>query len=80
MSTLKSTGTPLRQRMIADMAARNLNPHTQRSHAQSCKRFAVFLGRSPDTTTADEVKAFQLHLIESGASIPKWRRCFAAGR
>ena len=74
MSTLKSTGTPLRQRMIADMAARNLNPHTQRSHVQSCKRFAAFLGRSPDTATADEVKAFQLHLIESGASIPNRNR------
>ena len=70
MSILKATGTPLRQRMIADMAARNLNPHTQRSHIHSCKRFAAFLGRSPDTATADEVKAFQLHLIESGASIP----------
>jgi integrase/recombinase XerD len=74
MSTLKSTGTPLRQRMIADMAARNLNPHTQRSHVRSCKRFAAFLGRSPDTATADEVKAFQLHLIESGASIPNRNR------
>ena len=43
--------------------------HTQRSHIHSCKRFAAFLGRSPDTASADEVKAFQLHLIESGASI-----------
>jgi site-specific recombinase XerD len=41
---------------------------------QSCKRFAAFLGRSPDTATADEVKAFQLHLIESGASIPNRNR------
>jgi integrase/recombinase XerD len=62
--------TPLRQRMIADMAARNLNLHTQRSHIYSCKRFAGLLGRSPDTTTADQVKPFQLHQIESGASIP----------
>jgi len=27
--------TPLRQRMIEDMAARKLNPHTQRSHISS---------------------------------------------
>ena len=66
--------TPLREQMIADMSARNLNPHTQRSHIQSCKRFAAFLGRSPDTATADEVKAFQLHLIESGASIQNRNR------
>ena len=26
-------------------------PHTQRSHIYSCKRFAAFLKRSPDTAT-----------------------------
>ena len=61
--------TPLRHRMIEDMAARNLNRHTQRSHLSSCKRFAAWLMRSPDTATADEVRLFQLHLIESGSSI-----------
>jgi integrase/recombinase XerD len=63
------TVSPLRQRMIEDMAARKLNPHTQRSHISSCKRFAAWLKRSPDTATPDEVRRFQLHLIESGASI-----------
>ena len=63
------TVSPLRQRMIEDMAARKLNPHTQRSHISSCKRFAAWLKRSPDTATADEVRRFQLHLVESGASI-----------
>ena len=43
--------SPLRQRMIEDMAARKLNPHTQRGHISSCKRFAVWLKRSPDTAT-----------------------------
>ena len=57
--------SPLRQRMIEDMAARKLNPHTQRSHVYSCKRFAAWLNRSPDTATPDEVRRFQLYLIES---------------
>ena len=61
--------SPLRQRMIEDMAARKLNPHTRRSHVYSCKRFAAWLKRSPDTATPDEVRRFQLYLIESGASI-----------
>lgn len=74
MSTLKSAAPLLRQRMFEDMQARNLNPHTQRSHVLSCKRFAAFLGRSPDTATADDVKAFQLHLIERGASIANRNR------
>jgi site-specific recombinase XerD len=61
--------SPLRRRMIEDMTARKLGSHTQRSHIASCKRFAQFLTRSPDTATADDVRSFQLHLIESGASI-----------
>ena len=64
-----NTVSPLRQRMIEDMAARKLNPHTQRSHIQSCKRFAAWLKRSPDTATPDEVRRFQLYLIESGTSV-----------
>jgi hypothetical protein len=63
------TVSPLRQRMIEDMAARKLNPHTQRSHIQSRKRFAAWLKRSPDTATPDDVRRFQLYLIESGSSI-----------
>jgi len=55
--------------MIEDMAARKLNPHTQRGHIHSCKRFAAWLKRSPDTATPDEVRLFQLHLIESGTNI-----------
>src|SRR5262245_17376120 len=64
-----TTVRPLSQRMMEDMAARKLNPHIQRSHISSCKRFAAWLKRSPDTATPDEVRRFQLHLIESGASI-----------
>jgi site-specific recombinase XerD len=63
------TVSPLRQRMIEDMAARTLNPHTQSNHIYSCKRFAAWLKRSPDTATPDEVRRFQLHLVEGGASI-----------
>ena len=55
--------------MIEDMAARKLGPHSQRSHISSCKRFAAFLKRSPDTATADDIRRFQLHLAESGISI-----------
>ena len=61
--------SPLRQRMIEGMAARKLGPHSQRSHIHSCRRFAAFLKRSPDTATPDDVRRFQLHLIASGVSI-----------
>ena len=61
--------TPLRQRMIEDMAARKLGRHSQRSHLHSCERFAAYLKRSPDTATPDDVRGFQLHLIGNGLSI-----------
>ena len=61
--------TPLRQRMIEDMNARKLGAHSQRSHIYSCRRFAAFLKRSPDTAGPDDVRRFQLHLAETGMSI-----------
>ena len=61
--------TPLRQRMIEDMRGRNLGRHSQRNYLNSCARFATFLGRSPETATADDIRRFQLFLIESGVSI-----------
>ena len=61
--------TPLRQRMIEDMTSRKLCAHTQRGHIYSCKRFAAFLKRSPETATCEDIRLFQLHLAESGMSI-----------
>lgn len=61
--------TPLRQRMIEDMNARKLCAGTQTGHIRSCKRFASFLKRSPDTATAEDIRRFQLHLSETSVSI-----------
>jgi integrase/recombinase XerD len=61
--------TPLRQRMIEDMNSRKLCAHTQRGHIYSCKRFAAFLKRSPETATREDLRLFQLHLAETGMSI-----------
>jgi integrase/recombinase XerD len=61
--------SPLRQRMIEDMNARKLCAGTQRGHIRSCRRFAAFLKRSPDTATTEDIRRFQLNLAESGASI-----------
>jgi integrase/recombinase XerD len=61
--------SPLRQRMIEDMNARKLGAGTQRGHIRSCKQFAAFLKRSPDTATVEDIRRFQLHLSETSASI-----------
>src|SRR5450631_4642939 len=63
------TVSPLRQRMTEDMNARKLGVHTQRGHIYSCKRFAAFLKRSPDTATAADIRRFQVHLADTGMSI-----------
>jgi hypothetical protein len=47
--------TPLRQRMIEDMNGRKLCAGTQKGHIRSCKRFAAFLKRSPDTATFEDI-------------------------
>src|SRR6201981_1298061 len=59
----------LRQSMIEDMNARKLCAGTQRGHIRSCRQFAAFLKRSPETATSEDIRRFQLHLAESGASI-----------
>jgi integrase/recombinase XerD len=66
---ITDTVSPLRQRMIEDMSSRQLCAGTQKGHIRSCKRFAAFLKRSPDTATSEDIRLFQLHLAETGVSI-----------
>jgi Phage integrase, N-terminal SAM-like domain len=62
--------SPLRRRMIEDMAIRKLAPKTQHDYVQRVKDFAAFLGRSPDMAKSEEVRGFRLHLTSSGAGTP----------
>src|ERR1700737_1673868 len=71
--------SPLRQRMIEDMNARKLCAGTQRGHISSCKRFAAFVKRSPDTATLEDIRRFQLHLAETGVSICNRNRIMTGG-
>ena len=58
--------TPLRQRMIEDMRIRGMAEKTQAAHIRAVKDFAVFLKRSPDTATPEELRAYQLHMTNAG--------------
>jgi len=62
--------SPLRRRMIEDMTIRKFAPKTQHDYVQGIKNFAVFLGRSPDTASFEEVRRYQLHLVASGVGVP----------
>ena len=62
--------SPLRRRMIEDMTIRKLAPKTQEGYIRTIKNFAVFLGRSPDMASPEDVRRFQLHLAQCGAHAP----------
>ena len=63
--------SPLRRRMIEDMTIRKFGAKTQHDYVRRVKELAAFLGRSPDTARAEDVRRFQLHLASSGAGTPK---------
>jgi len=54
--------------MIEDMAMRKLAARTQSGYIRAVKNFTRFLGRSPDTATAEDLRRYQLHMVESGTS------------
>ena len=60
--------SPLRQRMIDDMTMRKLSPRTQRSYIRVVANFTRFLSRSPDTADAEDLRRYQLHLVEQEVS------------
>jgi len=62
--------SPLRRRMVEDMQIRGLEATTQASYLRAVEAFAGFLGRSPDTATPAELRAWQEHMARTGVSIP----------
>ena len=61
--------SPLRQRLIEDMAIRRLGPKTQHEYIRRVKGFADFLGRFPAKATAEDVHRYQLRLASIGATV-----------
>ena len=70
MSSLTPTVSPLRQRMIDDMRMRKFVGKTQIHYIRAVRRLAAFLKRLPDTATAEELRALQLHMIDTGTAPP----------
>src|ERR1700760_2131561 len=60
--------SPLRQRMIEDMTARHFAEKAQTDYIRYVKSFAAFLGRSPDTASAEDLRLFQQHMTKSHVS------------
>ena len=64
----KTTISPLRQRMLDDMALRKLAESTQSGYIRSVKRFTQFFGKSPDLASPEDLRRFQMQLVEQGVS------------
>jgi integrase/recombinase XerD len=62
--------SPLRQRMIEDMTIRKFTAKTQNDYIRAVKNFTIFLGRSPDTSSNEDLRLFQLHLSENRVGAP----------
>ena len=68
MTSLPANVSPLRQRMIDDMRMRQLAPKTQAIYLHIVREFTRFLGRSPDTATVEDLRRYQLYLVDHGTS------------
>jgi site-specific recombinase XerD len=58
--------SPLRQRMIEDMTARNFAEATRRNYIRDVRNFTAFLGRSPDAATEEDLRRYRLHQVQTG--------------
>ena len=58
--------SPLRQRMIDDMAFRNMSPNTQKIYTYAVAKFARFHHQSPDKLGLEHVRDYRLHLMARG--------------
>ena len=72
--------SPLRQRMIEDMTSRRFKEKVQKDYLRHVRNFAVFLDRSPDAATAEDVRLYQLHLAEQKIGAPSINAAVAALR
>lgn len=72
MNPSNATESSLRQRMLDDM--RNLAPKTQSAYVRAVRSLARFLRRPPDTASAEDLRLFQLHLVDAGISAVSVKR------
>jgi integrase/recombinase XerD len=72
--------TPLRQRFIDDLRVRNYSPRTIEAYVAGVARFAMHFGRSPDLLSTEDVRAFQLHLLQQRVSWSQFNQIVSALR
>jgi site-specific recombinase XerD len=71
---------PLQQRMIEDMSLRHFGEKTQKDYIRAVKNLTIFLGRSPNTASNEDLRLFQLHLAENHVGAPTMNSTVSALR
>ena len=72
--------TPLRQRFLDDLRLRNYSPRTLEAYVLRVAQFAQHFRRSPDQLGMEDVRAYQLHLLEQQASWSRFNQTVCALR
>ena len=60
----------LRRRMLEDMAVRKFGEKSRHDYIRHVETLAKFLGRSPDTATAEDLRRYQVHQTETDVGPP----------
>jgi integrase/recombinase XerD len=79
-TTMPAPATPLRERMIEDMKLQRLCRTTQRNYLRDVERFAIWLGRPPDTATDEDLRRYQIEQSEMGFGAPAMNTAVSALR
>jgi integrase/recombinase XerD len=72
--------TPLRQRMLEDLRLRNYSPRTQEIYVHHVAQFAQHFGVSPERLGPEEIRQYQIQLVEKGISWSKFNQIVCALR
>ena len=75
-----TVGGTLRERFIADMSVRGFTEKTRKDYLRTVAGLAAFLGRSPGTATAEDIRRFQIQQSERGMNAPAMNSAVAALR
>jgi integrase/recombinase XerD len=62
--------TPIRRRMLEELQRRNYSSATIRAYILAARQFAEYFGKSPEKLGAEEIRRFQLYLLNEKKLAP----------